>query len=292
LIRDGITSLLVLGASWLAWRNFRSGRGDVNSAARLAAFGFVAQSLGGIVAIHHVPAPSEIAHLADALAFGLFIGAMAGIFYLALEPFVRRRWPQTLISSTRLLSGDVDDPLVAGHVLLGVAAGVFLALTGNLSAWYRWQARAALEMLPIRITTLDPVLLSSFIVTGVIQAAAIVMGMLFLFMLIRLVLRNTWLAAAPIVGLAVALAVIGGAPGAPITVAFLLTVILCFGILPGTVCVLVAGAVGPAPLTWDLSAWYASRGLFIVAMTLALAVWSFRHALGGRKVLSGRFLDA
>ena len=74
--------------------------------------------------------------------------------------------------------------------------------------------------------------------------------------------------------------------------AFLLTVILCFGILPGTVCVLVAGVVGPAPLTWDLSAWYASRGLFIVAMTLALAAWSFRHALGGRKVLSESFLDA
>jgi len=27
-------------------------------------------------------------------------------------------------------------------------------------------------------------------------------------------------------------------------------------------------------------------------MTLALAVWSFRHALGGRKVLSESFLDA
>ena len=45
-------------------------------------------------------------------------------------------------------------------------------------------------------------------------------------------------------------------------------------------------------LTSDFSAWYASRGRTAVALTLALAVWSFRNALGGRKVLSERFLDA
>src|ERR1019366_5327448 len=38
-----------------------------------------------------------------------------------------------------------------------------------------------------------------------------------------------------------------------------------------------------APLTSDLSASYASNGLIVVTLALALAVWSFRHALGGRK---------
>jgi hypothetical protein len=63
------------------------------------------------------------------------------------------------------------------------------------------------------------------------------------------------------------------------------------GILP-VILVLVLQNVGSeAPLTSDLSAWYASKGLIVVALVLALAVWSFRNALGGRKVLQGDFLE-
>ena len=45
------------------------------------------------------------------------------------------------------------------------------------------------------------------------------------------------------------------------------------------------------PWTSDLSAWYVSKGLIVVALILALAAWSFRNALGGRKVLQGDFLE-
>ena len=51
------------------------------------------------------------------------------------------------------------------------------------------------------------------------------------------------------------------------------------------------GVASAAPLTSDLSASYASNGLIVVTLALALAVWSFRHALGGRKVLQGDFLE-
>jgi hypothetical protein len=40
-----------------------------------------------------------------------------------------------------------------------------------------------------------------------------------------------------------------------------------------------------SPLTSDFSAWCVKIGLIVVALVLALAVWSFRNALGGRKVL-------
>ena len=43
--------------------------------------------------------------------------------YLALEPFVRRRWPEAMISWTRLLGGRFADPLVARDILIGCAAG-------------------------------------------------------------------------------------------------------------------------------------------------------------------------
>jgi hypothetical protein len=35
-----------------------------------------------------------------------------------------------------------------------------------------------------------------------------------------------------------------------------------------------------APLTSDLSAWYASKGLIVVGLILVLAAWSSRNALG------------
>jgi hypothetical protein len=41
--------------------------------------------------------------------------------YLAFEPYVRRRWPQSMITWSRVLSGEFRDPLVGGHLLIGVA---------------------------------------------------------------------------------------------------------------------------------------------------------------------------
>jgi hypothetical protein len=45
----------------------------------------------------------------------------AALLYVALEPFVRRVSPERLVSWTRLLAGDVRDPMVARDVLVGVA---------------------------------------------------------------------------------------------------------------------------------------------------------------------------
>ena len=291
-----ISSLLLLCGSWLAWRNYRAGRSDVRGAMRLAAVGFVAQSLGGLVAIHHVPTPSEGSRLINALGFGLFIAALACVLYLALEPFVRRRWPQSLISWTRLLAGDVRDPLVAGHILLGVTFAIAVAILANGMEWYQWQAQGKLTFNGNRIGTLKAVLMARMLLTGVIQPAAIVMGAFFLFVLLRLVLRSTWVT----VGVVLAVPLIAGlrddqgllvVAASMSSLSLLLWVTLRFGILPGTLIVTFTTLVGTLPLTSDFSAWYASRGLTVVALTLGVAVWSFRHALAGRRVLSERFLD-
>jgi hypothetical protein len=55
----------------------------------------------------------------------------------------------------------------------------------------------------------------------------------------------------------------------------------------------IVGALPQAfPLTSDFSAWYASMTIFAVAAVLALAAWSFRIALGARKLWREGFLDA
>jgi len=41
------------------------------------------------------------------------------IFYIALEPFVRRRWLELIISWSRLMAGDFRDPLVWRDVPVG-----------------------------------------------------------------------------------------------------------------------------------------------------------------------------
>jgi hypothetical protein len=58
------------------------------------------------------------------IAESLFLSALVWIGYAALEPHVRRRWPESLISWTRLISGRWRDPRVGRDVLIGVAIGV------------------------------------------------------------------------------------------------------------------------------------------------------------------------
>ena len=60
--------------------------------------------------------------------------------YVAIEPIVRRRWPDLLISWTRLVSGRFRDPLVGRDALAGILGGavVWLALGGSqaLPNWF------------------------------------------------------------------------------------------------------------------------------------------------------------
>jgi hypothetical protein len=72
------------------------------------------------------------------------------LFYVAIEPYVRRNWPESLISWTRLHNGQFRDPLVASHILAGLAGG---------SIFERLVRRGANAVLPAT--------LNSIIVSGV-----------------------------------------------------------------------------------------------------------------------------
>ena len=149
---------------------------------------------------------------------------------------------------------------------------------------------------PYTINTLDGVGLLGWLLWNVIGPAAAALIFFFIFFLLRLVLRNTWAAAAVFVALF-------GGPGLAAPDPLLATVfsvvmyssslwvMIHFGILPFTLMLLLQIVGSQAPLTSDLSAWYASKGLIVVALILALALWSFRNALGGRKVIQGDFLE-
>ena len=63
-----------------------------------------------------------------AVCTSVFYGVLLWTIYVALEPYVRKHWPQVLVSWTNLLAGRVADPVVGRDVLLGTALGVVWAL--------------------------------------------------------------------------------------------------------------------------------------------------------------------
>ena len=122
------------------------------------------------------------------------------------------------------------------------------------------------------------------------------LGFLTLLVLSLVVLRRRWLA----IGLTWILLVVLGLSGENYAVelpfsavwsALFLFAAVRFGVLACTVTLFVDRLLVTTPLTLDLSRWYAARGLFFVALILALAIWAFRVSLGGRPVFGGARLD-
>ena len=116
---------VTVGIVALAIRNLRLKRGDRRGAFRIAVFGALTGYVALKIGIHF---PSSLYDLVD---FWIVTDAqpiqwacIGWLYYIALEPEVRRTWPHTLISWSRLLSGRLRDPLVGRDVLVGVTAGL------------------------------------------------------------------------------------------------------------------------------------------------------------------------
>ena len=102
---ESLFGVLIVVGPLLAWRNLRLGRGDRQGAFRIAALAFVLSMGVWIFGGHHVGWPGEADLFINAVALSLVAGAQLWIAYIALEPFVRRHWPKTIITWTRTLSG-------------------------------------------------------------------------------------------------------------------------------------------------------------------------------------------
>src|SRR5208283_1540399 len=79
---------------------------------------------------HHVPNSDELGLFFEFLFWGLGWSCLIWVLNIALEPYVRRRWPATLVSWIRLLAGDFRDPLVGRDVLAGCFLAPFTTAVG------------------------------------------------------------------------------------------------------------------------------------------------------------------
>ena len=293
------TCLLILvlgGAVWLARWNQRRGRGDRPGAFRLAAFVFCAQIALWLTRSHLVPDISTFGSFIIMTSSALFISGGVWILYLALEPYVRRHWPQTIISWTRLSSGRIRDPLVGRDVLFGTVLGVswclifvidrlvlsqFGSAPGLGNTDYFLGARRAVGAIVFQIPNS---------VSGTLM-------FFFLIFLLRVILRKQWLAASGFVLIYTALQCLRSdhpwvdAPFVIVVYAIAALVVVRFGLVALAAGIFAADLVLNLPAVSDFSAWYGSGPIFALVVVAGLAVWGFHTSLAGQPVFSRELFD-
>jgi len=281
-----VICVLVLAAAWMARRNTRLKRSDTRGAARLAAFIFAAYTLQYFLSMYYLPNDDELGLVVCALSEALFQAAVVWLLYLAVEPFVRRRWPQTIVSWSRILSGKLRDPLVGADILIGVAFGLFWSVLLLLMFMYG-QTRGDAP----NAGGVDSLMGMRYLAAGFVQqlagSVASAFGSFFLMFLLRVVLRKQWLAAAAFVALWVVFQTLSRGdlwtvPFEVVVYGVFALLILRYGIVPLIASVLTADCLLNAPITLDFSSWYIASSLVSLLLFFAIAVYGFRTTLAGK----------
>ncbi len=291
--------LVIPTGLWMARRNLRLGRGDRRGATRAAALVLVLRMAAwALVANHVADFQAETRLFVAALSNALYVAALCWVFYVALEPYVRRLWPDTLVGWTRALAGQCGDPLVGRDVLIGAMSGIGFALVSQiivlLPGWTGGRGAAPLVNEPMA-------LVGGRGVAGTIVDLvpfAIFMGMfhVLLLLVLRVVTRREWIAATLFVFITTSLYVMAGdsplidATASLLVSAAVVFVIVRFGLLAASVSWFVQLLLLFMPVTTQVSAWYASAGLAALAVVLVLAGWGLRTALAGRPLLAFRLV--
>ncbi|HET8946694.1 MAG TPA: protein kinase [Candidatus Polarisedimenticolia bacterium] len=295
-----LSTLVACGV--LARRNLRAGRGDRRGAFRLAAFILLLSVLRGVGAHHFTVIPDEWGLIVRLIAAGLFNGMQAWLLYIAIEPFVRRHWPDTMVSWTRLLAGRTSDALVGRDVLLGVAFGSLEFLLDRATPLLPiWLGRPApmpdVWELDALMGLREWVAPAGEAILGGVEQALVVLVLL---AGSRALLRSTWLAAwlVALVGWTVyvlsAWERIGALALTPTAfmIAILIGVALRHGLLALCALIVTQNLLGTFGVTLDWGAWYARPGILALLLVAVIAGVAARAALAGRSLFDLRFAEA
>lgn len=301
LLAGGVLALIVLtGAFLLARRNLRLGRGDRKGAFKLALFLFVLELVGWLFGAHHVLSiGGELKGFLLNLALSLTAGMVMWLIYIALEPFLRRRWPHRIISWNRLLTGDLRDPLVGRDILIGALGGALLLI--NTCGWHALSSRigAAPEM-PLLIpleTLLGARKVAAFFSLHLISSlvnSSIYMLILLLFSILlrneRVAIASVWLLLVAFQGL-VTDNLTAGLIAAAVNSAIFIFLLVRFGLL-ATIFAEFFVLLGVLyPLTSDFSVWYSGVTVFALAIGLTVAIYGFYISLAGQPLFRGGLLQ-
>ena len=289
--------LLVAGMA-LARRNVRLGRGDRRGAARLSIV------VGVAVFVF-------IALIAPDLSFALPLPLMMGgglaaaaaatsavyywVLYIALEPHVRRVWPEILIGWTRLVAGRFRDPLVGKEIVVGILGGAITAAIPHLSVvipqWLGrpsnrvfWDAFAGIAMLSMnggRQAAAIPLL-------ALVYGTGWGVGAILTLFLLTVLLRTRGRAIAFYVFVLPLLnPLFGGSAEGMVASGLIFAIGLFLIVRVGALSFMVSAFVWPllVSVSFDTSAAYATSWYFVFALLGALALYGLHTALAGRSLL-------
>jgi serine/threonine protein kinase len=280
---------LLLGSVFLARRNYRQGRGNRAGALRLAAVMFLLEMGLWLCRCHFATIGDTIGLFVFAVSNALFTSGVTWTLYLAVEPWVRRHWPTTMISWSRLLSGQGRDPLVGRDILFGVVLGVI------------WILIFQIRYIPMMRMGAAPATFSASFLMGGREALgawlhqwpqSIQTTLVFFFLLfgLKVLLRKEWIAAIVLVAI---FAIPRGLsstymaveiPAQILVYAIAVLIVLRFGFVPLACAVFTINLMANVPFSADLSAWYMPTSILALLSVVALAGWGFYHSLGGQPI--------
>lgn len=307
--------ITLVGGALFAWRNIRSKRGDLAGAWRAGAGVAVLTFLAMLFTADTTRSGLDpLGNVGWMIARALASGALVLVLYLGVEPYVRRVWPESIVSWTRLIQGRFTDPLVGLSVLVGATLGavalVVILLSRSLPAWLGLPpARPYIDEQSGAVALNGISNVFGHIGDCMLRGLEVALIMLVTCVLIKFVVRKTWIALAVFVALqtllwvsassvlntlpqldvrfwtwpAPAWALIGGHASA---MALLLTLAMAVLVRFGVLALMIAGFVfmllASTPITFDLSRWFAGTGLLVLSGIALLAIGGAATAVLGR----------
>lgn len=290
----GALLLMLLPIVLMARVHLRAGRGDRRGAYRFALFLLPMLMIDWLFGAHHTTDPSgEILLFVISLATATFGALYFGAAYLALEPYMRKYWPDGLISWARLIGGKYRDPIVGRDVLLGAAAGVVLKILWQFEFLVpKWLEIAPARPTNIMLQTLNgigPAVAEFFSPAFMIIPMVGVIGLI----LLRVLLRRREIAVTVFAIIVIVIPVLiilftseqASLVRIVMALAWILTVLTVafifvkLGLLATIAMFFFFVRLEDFPITLDSSAWYIGTSTAVLFALGALALWAFTNAI-------------
>ncbi len=297
LLLVGATLGFVIVGVLLGRKNLRDGSGDRKGGARLAVYIFLALMVSWAFRTRHFGASEELNLLQVGTYFALLPTVLLWLFYLALEPYVRRWWPHRMVSWSRLLAGDYRDPLIGRDTLIGAGLGMAMMVVANVWAMAPDWIGHPQAPKPVRLYTLLG-LRESFgelFFTGITLIVFLAVTCMFLLLLLHMIFRQReWLALGVAWLLITFVSTLTVRPlkisviFAAVYSALIIIAATRFGLLTLTSALFFITMFGNYPMTTDFSIWYATSTIFVLVVTGAVVAFAFYTSLGGQPVFRGR----
>ncbi len=284
----------VLGGTFLlAWRNLKLNRGDRRGAFRISFYIFLMEAAARILEAHLVPNLNEMLGLLwMILSRALLFGMLVWIGYIALEPHIRRLWPHTMISWSRLLVGQLRDPRIGRDILVGGAFGITIPLVEELVYLIATRFGIATDPALASPEAINRALgLRNFIGALSTHVTSAVSGAVYLFLflfLLRLILRKDWIAVLVFMAAVTVDSSISrtnpllSALFALIVFPSLIFLLRRFGLFAVMAYMLFINLPSAFPVTANFSLWYSNASVFTILFLAGLALYGFRIALAGK----------